>query len=123
MGLFDFLSAGKKAKSPGQQGISERDLAKLTRIIGDKLAQDYDRDEAIAQLSKLASADGARALLKRFNFTMEPSIRDRDEKERALEGIVGAGEAALEPLRAYCANAPRLSWPDWTTLDEVRPVL
>jgi len=111
MGLFDFLSGGKKAK-PGQpQGISERELARLTRVMGDKLAQDYDRDQAIAQLGKLANADGARALLKRFNFTMEPSIRDRDEKERALEGIVAAGEAALEPLRAYCSNAPSLSWP------------
>ena len=33
---------------------------------------------------------------------MEPSITDQEEKESAMRGIVSAGEAALEPIRAYC---------------------
>ena len=111
MGLFDFFSGGRGKASSQPKGISQRELARLTRIIGDKLAQDYDREEAIVQLSKLGNADGVRALLKRFDFALQASIRDRDEKERVVEGIVAAGEAALEPLRAYCANASSLSWP------------
>ena len=111
MGFFDFFSSSKGAKSGGGKRMSERELARLTRLVGDKLSQNYDRQEAISQLSALADAEGARALLKRFNFTMEPSITDVEEKEAAVEGIVGAGEAALEPLRAYCSNAASLSWP------------
>jgi HEAT repeat protein len=110
MGLFDFFQ-GNKSGAGSSKRVSDRELARLTRLVGDKLAQNYDRQEAIQTLSRLANAEGARALLKRFNFTMEPSITDLDEKEAAVEGIVAAGNAALEPLRAYCSNAHSLSWP------------
>ena len=111
MGVFDFLTRSKGAKEGAAKRPSEREMARLTRLVGDKLARNYNRQEAIAQLSRLASAEGARALLKRFSFTMEPSITDLDEKEATVEGIVGAGRTALDPLRAYCSNAPNLSWP------------
>lgn len=112
MGLFDFF------KKPSSEGSSKsatnkgsKDISRLTRLVGNKLAQDYDRQEAIAQLSQMANEDGARALLRRFDFSMEPSITDREEKEAAVEGIVAAGEAAIVPIREYCQRAEGVIWP------------
>jgi HEAT repeat protein len=82
----------------------------LARLASDKLAQNYDRQDAIAALSALRNEDGARALLRRFDFSMQPGITDQEEKETALEGIVGAGELALEPIRSYCERAESLTW-------------
>jgi hypothetical protein len=107
MGLFDFL----KKSEDRDKAMNPRELARLTRVVGSKLSQDYDRQEAIQTLSQMANADGARALLKRFDFIMDPSITDREEKEAAAAGIAAAGKAALVPLRNYCASAESLAWP------------
>jgi hypothetical protein len=91
--------------------VSQRELARLARVVNNKMSQNYDRQEAIDQLSAMANVEGARALLRRFDFSMDPSIVDQDEKESAARGIAGAGIAALEPLHAYCARAESLTWP------------
>jgi HEAT repeat protein len=112
MGLFDFFkksSAEGSSKAATSKGA--KDVSRLARLVGNKLAQDYDRQEAIAQLSSMANEDGARALLRRFDFSMEPSITDRDEKEAAVEGVVGAGEAAIIPIRDYCQRSEGVIWP------------
>lgn len=112
MGLFDFFkksSADGSSKTATSRG--GKDVSRLARLVGNKLAQDYDRQEAISQLAQMANEDGARALLRRFDFSMEPSITDRDEKEAAVEGIVGAGEAAIVPIREYCQRAEGVIWP------------
>jgi MoxR-like ATPase len=112
MGLFDFLGkkkqdeAGSPAKKP-----APKDVPRLSRLAGDKMAQNYDRQEAIEELAKAGTAEAAEALLRRFTFTMEPSITDQEEKENAAEGIVNAGQAAIEPIRRYCARAESLTWP------------
>jgi HEAT repeat protein len=109
MGLFDFL--GKKSGADAPKKASSKDVPRLVRLAGEKMAQDYDRQEAIQELSKLGTAEAATGLLRRFSFTMEPSITDHDEKESAAEGIVAAGEEAIEPIRRYAARAESLTWP------------
>ncbi len=112
MGLFDFL--GKKKQddaAPAGKKVAPKDVPRLSRLAGDKMAQNYDRQEAIDELAKAGTAEAAEGLLRRFSFTMEPSITDQEEKEAAAEGIVNAGEAAIEPIRRYCARAESLSWP------------
>jgi HEAT repeat protein len=52
----------------------------------------------------------AAALLKRFDWVMDPTILDSEEKEAALAGIVRAGEEAIEPIRAYCRKSESLLW-------------
>lgn len=127
MGLLDLFrksgdrteAANPAAQDPKSKGtpkdkaknVSPKELARLTRVVNNKLAQNYDRQDAIAVLAGLANADGARALLKRFDFSMEPSITDQEEKELAAEGIIAAGEAALPPLRDYCLRAESITWP------------
>jgi hypothetical protein len=110
MGLFDLFSK-KTAGEPKPKEVSPRELARLTRIVSNKMSQNYDRQEAIDQLSQLANVEGAKALLRRFDFSMEPSIVDQDEKEAAVRGIVAAGTAAIDPIHAYCARAESLTWP------------
>jgi HEAT repeat protein len=112
MGLFDFLGKKKQDDSgAAPKKVSPKDVPRLARLAGDKMAQNYDRQEAIEELAKAGTAEAAEALLRRFSFTMEPSITDQEEKEAAVEGIVAAGEAAIEPIRRYCARAESLTWP------------
>lgn len=112
MGFFDlFKKSADSSKGAAPAPKGNKDIARLTRLVGSKLSQDYDRQEAIAQLSAMANAEGARALLRRFDFAMEPSITDRDEKEAAVEGVVAAGEAAIAPIRDYCQRAEGVTWP------------
>jgi HEAT repeat protein len=107
MGLFDFL--GKK-KTSGNEGGSDRDVMRFERIVGNKLSQNIDRQEAIDALAKMGTRASAAALLKRFDWLMDPTILDSEEKEAALAGIVRAGEEAIEPIRAYCRKSESLLW-------------
>lgn len=131
MGLFDFFSkkdkpadaddsagsdkddkaAPKKGSEKKTKKPSDREIARFAKLVGTKMSQNYDRQEAIEELGKVGSAQSTVALLKRFDWSMDPSITDQEEKESAMRGIVNAGEAALEPLRNYCKRAESLTWP------------
>jgi HEAT repeat protein len=106
MGLFDFL--GKKKSGAGD--TSEREVARFERIVGNKLSQNIDRQEAIEALAKMGTRASAAALLKRFDWLMDPTILDSEEKESALAGIVRSGEHAIEPIRIYCRKSESLTW-------------
>jgi HEAT repeat protein len=108
MALFDFL--GKKKGEAAPRKVSERELGKLEKLVGTKLSQNYDRQEAIEELSRIGTAASAGVLLKRFTWHMDPSITDQEEKESALRGVVAAGEAALDPIREFCRKAESLTW-------------
>ncbi|HET9957545.1 MAG TPA: HEAT repeat domain-containing protein [Polyangiaceae bacterium] len=107
MGLFDIFSK-KKGDAPR---VSERELLRLERLVGNKLSQNIDRQEAIETLCAMGNARSAAALLRRFDWMLDPSITDQEEKDACLRGIVAAGEDALSPVRAYCQKAESLTWP------------
>jgi HEAT repeat protein len=108
MGLFDFL--GSKKKQGGKEAGSDREVARFERVVSNKLSQNIDRQEAIEALAKMGTRASAAALLKRFDWLMDPTILDSEEKEAALAGIVRAGEEAIEPIRLYCRKSESLSW-------------
>lgn len=108
MGLFDFF--GKKDDRGGHKK-SEREIARLARLVGDKMSQNFDRQEAIQQLAEMGTAESAAALMKRFTWSMDPSITDHEEKEMAAQGVVAAGKDALETVRRFCLKAESLTWP------------
>jgi hypothetical protein len=110
MGLFDLFKSKGGGGKDGEPKKSNA-AAKYAEAAGSKRAQAYDRQEAIAELCKLKSADAVEALLKRFTFQTDPSITDQEEKEAAFDGIVEAGREAIEPVRAFAAKAESLSWP------------
>lgn len=138
MGFLDFLKrTDNKTGKIGQKAPQvRREVARFADTAANKRAQNYDRQEAIAGLADLAQplenaaelektekgraqleehektrVEAAGALLKRFNFVMDPTITDQEEKQLAFEGIQAVGEKILEPLRAYAAKAESLSWP------------
>jgi HEAT repeat protein len=106
MGLFDFF---RKNDQTGPK--VDREIARLERLVSNKLSQNLDRLDALEQLGKIGTAESAAVLLKRFNWYLDPSITDHEEKEIAVQGIVNAGESALEPIRDYCKRAEGLTWP------------
>jgi hypothetical protein len=108
MGLFDIFK-GKKAQDA--EGGKANPAAKWAEKAADKRAQNYDRQEAIAELAEMGTAEAAAALLRRFTFNMDPSITDQEEKDGAYEGILAAGKAALDPVRAFAAKAESVAWP------------
>jgi HEAT repeat protein len=107
MGLFDLF---RKSDRP-VQGKADREIARLERLVSNKLSQNFDRQDALEQLGRIATAEAAAVLLKRFNWYLDPSITDQEEKEVAVRGIVAAGDAALKPIRDYCRRAEGLTWP------------
>ena len=138
MGIFDFLKSkdNKSEKVKQKPPQLRREVARWADTAANKRAQNYDRAEAIAQLSDLASPaeneeelkktdkgraqleeheatriEAAGALLKRFNFVMDPSITDQEEKQAAFAGIQAVGRKVIGPLRTYAAKAESLSWP------------
>lgn len=108
MALFDFL--GKKKGDTAPRKVTGRELGRLEKLVSNKMSQNYDRQEAIEELARMATAESAAILLKRFTWHMDPSITDQEEKEAAMRGIVAAGEAALEPIREFCRKAESLTW-------------
>jgi len=108
MGIFDFLNKSKTDQPPRP---SQKEIARLERLLGNKLSQNFDRQEAIQELGRMGTAQAAAALLKRFDWVLDPSITDQEEKESCMRGIVAAGEDALEPIREYCEKAESLTWP------------
>ncbi len=138
MGLFDFFrKSDNKSGKLGQKAPPVRkEVARWADKVGDKRAQNYDRQEAIGALADLAlpaknaeelektekgraqleeheklRVEAAGALLRRFNFVMDPTITDQEEKAMAFEGIKAVGADIAEPLRAYAAKADSLAWP------------
>jgi HEAT repeat protein len=110
MGLFDLFKSKGKTEQPGMPAV-DKNVARLGKIAADKHAQNYDRIEAIENLARLGTGEAAAALLRRFTFHIDPSITDQEEKDVAARGIQAAGEAAIEPIRAFCAKAESLTWP------------
>jgi HEAT repeat protein len=108
MGLFDLFGKKKESSAPSAK---PKEIARLERLVANKFSQNYDRQEAIEELCRLGTAESAAALLKRFDWMLDPSITDQEEKANCVRGLVAAGESALGPIRAYCKKAESLNWP------------
>ena len=108
MGLFDLFKGSPKAD--GKPRPKANPAAKWADRV-ERRVQNYDRQEAIQALSEMETAEAVEVLLKRFTFHMDPSITDQEEKDAAFRGILRAGRAAIEPVRAFAAKAESLAWP------------
>jgi HEAT repeat protein len=113
LGIFDFLkSSNNKSEKLGEKAPPiPKEVARWADKAADKRAQNYDRLEAIAALADLGTVEAVAALLKRFNFVIDPSITDQEEKQIAFDGICAVGNDALEPIREYVKKAESVGWP------------
>jgi hypothetical protein len=108
LGIFDFL---RKSNPPAGSAASDRKVAGPAKVVADKRAQTYDRLDAIQSLAAMKSADAAAALLRRFTFSIDPSITDQEEKDLAFRGIVDTGKDAVPAVVEFCVKAEALTWP------------
>jgi hypothetical protein len=111
MSFFDLFKRNKDKEKGEEVSADAKRAAKWAERAADKRAQNYDRQEALTELAAMGTPEAAAALLKRFNFVMDPSITDQEEKQIAFEGVLKAGKAAIEPVRAYAMKAESLAWP------------
>jgi HEAT repeat protein len=103
MGLFDFLRGRNTGGADPLQKHAERVL--------DKRAMSPDRFASIEYLCNVGTDEAWRALLPRFNFTVDPSITDREEKQFILEHISEATDTAVEPVKDFLRKAQAVNWP------------
>lgn len=108
MGLFDFFKSKSSTKSAP---ADDRTLAKHAERVLDKRAMSPDRFASIEFLCRAATAESWRSVLPRFNFTVDPSITDREEKQYIFDSIVAAPDNAIEPICEYLRSAESLNWP------------
>jgi hypothetical protein len=108
LGIFDFL---RKSSPPPGGAPADKKVAGPARVVADKRAQTYDRLDAIQTLAAMKTADAAAALLKRFTFSIDPSITDQEEKDLAFQGIVDAGKDAVHAVLDFGLKAEQLTWP------------
>ncbi len=116
MGLFDFLKRGSTPppaddRAGASKQPANKKIAGLAKVVADKRAQPYDRADAIRDLAAMKTPEAAEALLKRFTFSIDPSITDQEEKESAFDGVVAVGRPVVEPVRQFCQKAEVLTWP------------
>lgn len=101
MGFFDLF---KGKSGPGA-------LKKHAARVATKKSQNADRWQSLIALGELKSPEAVEALLQRFTFRIDPSITDQEEKDLAMQGIVGSGDAAVAPLLAFLAETESIAWP------------
>lgn len=105
MGLFDFF------KGKGGGTADERTIQKHAERVMDKRAMSPDRFGSIEFLCKLNTPEAWRAVLTRYNFSVDPSITDREEKQFIYESVIANPEKAVEPVREFLRTAQALNWP------------
>jgi hypothetical protein len=108
MGLFDFFRKGPSG--PAEQ---EKLLARHAERVMDKRSgsMNPERGISIEYLCKLGTEEAWRAVLPRLNFTVDPSITDRDEKQMIFENITRAGESAVAPVKDFLRTTTAVNWP------------
>ena len=113
MGIFDFLRKSPKSATTTTSAAPavDKKISGPAKVVADKRAQTYDRLEAIQTLVELKTPEAAAALLKRFTFTIDPSITDEEEKDIAFRGIVASGKDVVPFVIDFCAKAEALTWP------------
>jgi hypothetical protein len=100
MGLFDIFGDREK-----------KAIKKHAARVANKRSQSPERWDSIKALGQMRTREAVEALLVRFSFRIDPSISDQEEKDLVLDGVVAAGEAAVEPVMALMKSAESIAWP------------
>lgn len=73
------------------------------------------KDDRMASIEALAASskpvEATRALLSRFDYSLEHGIQDSREKEKTLEGILAFKKEALAPTLEHLKTARSIAWP------------
>lgn len=86
-------------------------VEKHSKRLMNKYTQTADRLAAIDSLTKIGTEDAIAALLKRYQFRVEQSIADEDEKQQVYSSIVGLGDKAVHAIVQYIGTESGTYWP------------
>ena len=89
----------------------DRALKKAIAKATNKQAQSADRWAAMEKLQQIGTQEALVALCRRFSFNYDKMIEDQQEKQWAVDVLVGKGEAAYGALREYLRTANALGYP------------
>ena len=111
MGLFDLFKSGGKKGKDGEtaKGSAAASAAKWAEKAADKRAQNYDRQEAIAELAEMGTAESRRSLAQAIHVQHGPvDHRSRNEKDGSPyhRGARRQGRRAAHPavIRAFAVK-------------------
>ena len=76
-----------------------------------KEGESAERLEGMQKLREIGSDEAILGLARRFSYVYDKLSEDEQEKEWVCESLIGMGERAVAPLRAYAKGAESLSWP------------
>ena len=102
MGLRDWFS--KEAKT-------NRSVERWGKRLGEKYLQTQERKRAIDALAEIGTEEAVVALLKRYQFRIDSTIADEDEKQHVYDVIVALGRGAVPGILAYIRTDPAVYWP------------
>src|SRR5262249_14457800 len=102
LGILDAFS--KEART--QRSIA-RNIKKLTN----KWVHPEERSSAIENLRAVATNEAIEGLLLRFNFVIDNTTIDQDEKQRVKEVLIGFGERSVSPVLAFIRKSEALTAP------------
>ena len=89
----------------------KRKLASSIEKIGSKNTTLESRQGAIEYLAKQSGFEAIYGLLQRFNYTIDKSIVDNDEKEKVVEYVLAYGVEAVPPLQKYIVKSETIGLP------------
>lgn len=104
MGLSNFLKNFREKQA-------KRKLAKLTRRLCERYAQDYDRMGAADELDRMEGEDAIFALLQRFQVQTPKIIEDEEEKKTIYDMVMAKGVLAISPLCRCIREKESLAYP------------
>ena len=108
MGFFDFITGG-------EEGQIKRHAKRIKNLN----AQAEDRQMSAYWLAEQGSEEAVYGLLGRFSVTYEQRMKDADEKKMVYDLLLGIGEGACEPIRAWVRINENFALP-FQVLDELQ---
>ncbi len=89
----------------------KRKLESAIEKIANKNTTQDSRQAAIEYLSKQSGFEVIYGLLQRYNYTIDKSIVDNDEKEKVLEYVLAFEKEAIRPVQDYIIKNETIAWP------------
>lgn len=97
MGLFSFLGGSK--------------VDRLVKKVTNQWGQPQERQRAMQMLADIGSEEALFGLMRRFDYRVEASITDEEEKQLAYDLIVAASHRAAPAIEKYVSERDTVYWP------------
>src|SRR3989338_11394294 len=85
-------------------------LSAIEKIANKNTTQD-SRQAAIEYLSKQSGFEAIYGLLQRYNYTIDKSIVDNEEKEKVEEYVLAFANEAIQTVQEYIIKNETIAWP------------